>query len=283
MNRLLKACYIAAVMITAGTGISCSDDNNTFEEHLTPSQILSSTPWETTAARDKDGNPVDLNDAKVNGFVGFAYFKTDGNFAIYGLNDVLRSRGTWSVDPIGKTRTITALRADGATVFSRDVDILVLNKNEFTYRIHTNASDPSEFYDIVHTRVVHPEPHLGQLILASHAWETKDALDNQGNHVDLNNAAVNGFVGYGYFNPGGAYRIYGLNNVLRSQGRWLVSLDGKTRTIIALDDNGNELFTRNVDILVLDDTTFTYRIHPNQAYPSIYYDIVHKSVNHPQP
>ncbi len=67
----------------------------------------------------------------------------------------------------GKTRTISSLNPDGTTIFTRDVEILVLNRNEFTYRIRPNSADPSVYYDIIHTRTSHAEPANGQLTLAS--------------------------------------------------------------------------------------------------------------------
>lgn len=285
MNTLKKLCYLFTAITLTATTVSCSNDDDQVivEEQLTPSQVLSSTPWETTGAKDKNGQSVALTDPAVASFVGFAYFNGDGKFAIYSLNDVLRSMGTWSVDPQGKTRTITALRPDGTSIFTRDVDILELNKNVFTYRIHTNASDPSVYYDIIHTKVNHAEPSNGQRTLASTAWETTNALDSSGNHVDLNDPAVNGFVGYAYFRAGGNYAIYGLNNVLRNQGDWSISADGKTRTLVAKNPDGSVAWTRVTEILTLNDTTFTYRVVPNAANPTVYYDIVHTKVTHLEP
>ncbi|GEJ45651.1 hypothetical protein CRS_22590 [Chryseobacterium sp. ON_d1] len=246
-------------------------------EQQTPSQVLSSTPWETTGAKDKNGNNVALTDASVAGYVGFAYFKSDGKFAIYNLTDVLRSMGTWSVDPQGKTRTIAALNPDGTTIFTRDVEILVLNRNEFTYRIHPNSSDPSLYYDIIHTRTSHAEPANGQLTLASTPWETTGAKDKSGNNVALNDPSVAGFVGYSYFKANGTFRIFGLNDVLRSEGTWSISPDGKKRTLTT------PTFTRVVDILVLNETIFTYRITPDMSNPAVFYDIIHTKVNHKEP
>ncbi|WBV61790.1 DUF4822 domain-containing protein [Chryseobacterium camelliae] len=283
MSTLKKLFYVASIFAFVATFVSCSSDNNESEIE-TPSQVLSSTPWETTGAKDKDGNSVALTDPSVSGFVGYSYFKADGNFAIYGLNDVLRSRGTWSVSADGKTRTITALKPDGTTLFTRVVDILVLNKNEFTYRIHTNPNDSSVFYDIKHSRVSHAEPNLGQLILASTPWETTGAKDKNGSPVPLTDPKVSGFVGYSYFRANGTYAIYGLNDVLRSQGTWSLSPDGKKRTITALDANGNVIFTRIVDILTLNNAEFTYRIVPDATNnPTEFYDIIHKPVNHLEP
>jgi hypothetical protein len=90
--------------------------------------------------------------------VGYSYFKANGTFTIYGLNNILRSQGTWSISPDGKKRTITALDANGNVLFTRIVDILVLNSAEFTYRITPDAGNPSVYYDIIHTKVDHLEP-----------------------------------------------------------------------------------------------------------------------------
>ncbi len=283
MNTLKKLFYLFAAVFFSAAFVSCSDNDEIITEQLTPSQTLSSTPWETTGAKDRNGQSVDLNNASVNGYVGFAYFKGDGSFVIYGLNDAIRSRGTWSVDALGTKRTITALNPDGTTIFTRDVEILVLNRNEFTYRIRPNAADQSIYYDIIHTRTPHAEPANGQLTLASTPWETTGAKNSSGQPVALSDASVAGFVGYSYFKANGTYTIYGLNNVLRSKGTWSISADGKKRTITALDDAGNVLFTRIVDILTLNSNEFTYRIIPDAANPSVYYDIIHTKVNHLEP
>lgn len=285
MNTLKKLCYFSAAILLSAPFVSCSSDDNyvTIIEQQTPPQVLSSTPWETTGAKDKNGTSIALTDASVAGYVGFAYFKADGNFAIYSLNDVLRSRGTWSVDTQGKTRTISSLNPDGTTIFTRDVEILVLNRNEFTYRIRPNSADPSIYYDIIHTRTTHSEPKNGQLTLASTPWKTTGAKDKSGTDVALDNASVAGYVGYSYFKANGTFKIFGLNNILRSQGTWAISPDGKTRTLVALDANGNVIFTRTVEILVLNETTFTYRITPDASQPTVFYDIIHTKDSQKEP
>lgn len=284
MSILRKICYLFMTFISVTAIVSCSNSNDDIvQEPFTPSQILSSTPWETTDAKDANGQPVNLTDPRVSGFVGFSYFKEDGTFTIYGLNDVLRSRGTWSISSDGKTRSITALNPDGTTIFTRDVEILILNKNEFTYRIHTDPNNAGVYYDIIHTRVNHVEPNLAQLLLASTPWETTGAKDANGQPVNLTDPSVSGFVGFSYFKANGTFTIFGLNDVLRSQGTWSISPDGKTRTITALDSNGNVIFTRDVEILVLDKNEFTYRIYPNANAPTLYYDIIHTPVQHLEP
>ncbi|SHK32058.1 hypothetical protein SAMN05444267_10031, partial [Chryseobacterium polytrichastri] len=47
-----KLFYLLTVFTLTATALSCSndDDHLTVEEQLTPSQTLSSTPWQTTGA-----------------------------------------------------------------------------------------------------------------------------------------------------------------------------------------------------------------------------------------
>ncbi|MDE5491026.1 DUF4822 domain-containing protein [Elizabethkingia meningoseptica] len=278
-----KLFLVWAAMLTIVV-ISCSRDNdNNTEIPLTPSQILASTPWETTGAKDRNGNNVDLNDPRVNGFVGWAYFRADGNFAIYGLNDVLRSLGTWTVDPQGKTRNIKVLNPDGRVLVDRDVEILELNKNIFTYRIHSDSSDPANYYDIIHTRTSHTEPANGQVTLASTPWETTGAKDNAGNSLALNDPRVAGFVGYSYFKANGQFTIFGLDDVLRSSGAWTLSADGKVRNLNGTVAATGAPFNRDVEVLVLTNAEFTYRIVPDATNPSVFYDIIHTKVNHMEP
>ena len=71
MNTLKKLCYLSAAMLLSASFVACSDnDDEMIIEQQTPSQVLSSTPWETTGAKDKNGNSVALTDASVAGYVG---------------------------------------------------------------------------------------------------------------------------------------------------------------------------------------------------------------------
>lgn len=161
MNILKKLCYVFVALVTVTTAVSCSDDNEEnviSEPQPTPSQVLSSTPWETTNAKNKDGQPVPLTDTNVSNFVGFAYFKTDGTFTMYNLDNSPKMHGDWSVTADGSSRTIIAKDANGNVLFTRVVKITVLTKQEFTYRIYPDANNQSVYYDIIHTPTTHPEP-----------------------------------------------------------------------------------------------------------------------------
>ena len=129
-----------------------------FRVAQTPSDVLASTPWKTTGAFDQDGNRIALDDPAVANFVGWAYFKADGTYTMYNLDDSPKLRGDWTVTPDGSERWINAKNAAGQVLFQRVVPITQLDKNVFTYRIFPNAADTSFYYDIVHTKTNHVEP-----------------------------------------------------------------------------------------------------------------------------
>ena len=124
----------------------------------TPSDVLASTPWKTTSAVDQDGNRVALDNPAVSNFVGWAYFKADGTYTMYNLDDSPKLHGDWTVTPDGSERWINAKNDAGQVLFERVVPITQLDKKVFTYRIFPNAADTSVYYDIVHTKTNHVEP-----------------------------------------------------------------------------------------------------------------------------
>lgn len=140
------------------TLFSCDKDDHVVEDKLTPSEILAHTPWVTSNAKNNKGENVALSDANVSNFVGYAYFKTNGTFTMFNLDDSPKMQGDWSVPLDGKTRTIVAKNDAGMVLFTRVVDITVLTKQEFTYRIYPNNNDKTVFFDIIHTPTDHKEP-----------------------------------------------------------------------------------------------------------------------------
>ncbi|WP_218024613.1 DUF4822 domain-containing protein [Glutamicibacter uratoxydans] len=125
---------------------------------MTPSQTLASTAWKTTSAVDQDGNRVALDNPAVASFVGWAYFKADGSYTMYNLDNSPKLKGDWTVNAEGTERWINAKNDAGAVLFQRVVPITELTKNVFTYRVFPNAADTSVYYDIVHTKTNHVEP-----------------------------------------------------------------------------------------------------------------------------
>lgn len=157
MKVLNKITLMLLTALSVSLMVSCSKDD-TPEKQLSPSETLASTPWETTSAKNNKGEKVALADANVSNFVGFAYFKTGGTFTMYNLDDSPKMQGDWSVSADGKTRTIVAKNSAGTTLFTRVVDITVLTKAEFTYRIYPSSTDKTVYFDIVHTPTTHKEP-----------------------------------------------------------------------------------------------------------------------------
>ncbi|MEV5647197.1 DUF4822 domain-containing protein [Nocardia sp. NPDC052254] len=120
-------------------------------------------------------------------------------------------------------------------------------------------------------------------MLASTPWETTAATDAHGAPVALNDANVSNYVGFAYFDNDGTFTMVNLDDSPKMHGDWSVSPDGRTRTLVAKDDAGQTCFTRVVDIVTLDDRNFTYRVHPDDANKSAYFDIVHTPTTHPEP
>lgn len=152
---------------TAGTGAGQSGTGNTAEtqenaspasDPMTPSDVLSSTAWETTGAQDAEGEPVELSDKDVSNFVGNAYIHGDGTFSMYTLDGAPKMQGDWTVSADGKTRTIIAKDGSGAVQFTRDSDIVKLTGDEFTYRVFPDPEKTDVYFDIIHTPTGTPEP-----------------------------------------------------------------------------------------------------------------------------
>lgn len=157
MNHFKKIVLSFAAVLGLALLAGCNKDDEP-QKALTPSEVLASVAWKTTNAKNNKGENVVLTDVNVANFVGFAYFKADGTFTMYNLDDSPKMHGDWTVSADGKTRTIVAKDAAGATLFTRVVDITVLTKDEFTYRIYPNNDDKSIYFDIVHTPTTHEEP-----------------------------------------------------------------------------------------------------------------------------
>ncbi|MEV6391293.1 DUF4822 domain-containing protein [Nocardia xishanensis] len=119
--------------------------------------------------------------------------------------------------------------------------------------------------------------------LASTPWETTAAKDSRGGAVALADDNVKNYVGFAYFHPDGTFTMFDLDDSPKMHGDWSVSPDGKTRTIVAKNDAGQEQFRRVVDIVTLDGKQFTYRVYPDPANEAVYYDIIHTPTTHAEP
>lgn len=125
----------------------------------TATAALAATPWQTTSAVDQNGNPVALSDPRAANFVGNAYFKADGTYTMFNLDDSPKLKGDWEMQIVDGqlVRWINAKNDAGTVLFQRTVPIVDLDANVFTYRV-IDAADPSQWVDIVHTPTTHAEP-----------------------------------------------------------------------------------------------------------------------------
>lgn len=120
-------------------------------------------------------------------------------------------------------------------------------------------------------------------VLASTAWETTGAVDQDGEDVPLDDEVVSTFVGWAYFDADGTFSMYNLDDSPKMQGDWTVTENGKTRHIVAKDDAGEVMFERDSDIVTLTEDEFTYRVFPDENDKSVYLDIVHTPTDHAEP
>ncbi|GGR65308.1 hypothetical protein GCM10010197_35990 [Nocardioides luteus] len=120
-------------------------------------------------------------------------------------------------------------------------------------------------------------------VLASTAWETTGAVDQDGEEVPLEDEDVATFVGWAYFDGDGTFRMYELDDNPKMQGDWSVDAAGSTRHIVAKDEAGEVMFERDSDIVTLTEDEFTYRVFPDEKDKSVYLDIVHTPTDHAEP
>ncbi len=254
----------------------------------TPSDVLASTPWVTSAAVDQDGVAVALDDPRAANFVGNAYFTSDGTYTMFNLDDSPKLRGDWTVAADGSSRWINAKDTAGNVLFERTVPIVTLTGTEFTYRV-VDATDASKWVDIVHTPTTHIEPgteaaaiSAATAALAATPWETTSSVDQDGVPVALDDPRAANFVGNAYFTSDGTYTMFNLDDSSKLRGDWEMRVVGGqlVRWINAKDADGNVLFEREVPIVKLDGAEFTYRV---VGAGGAYVDIVHTPTDHAEP
>lgn len=298
---------------------SCSDDddnNNGYNYETSGSVTLSSHNWVTTEVKDEQGLDLDLNDSIANTYVGYAYYKKDGNFRIVALNDANKMYGKWGLINGDKTRRLEVYNSFNDIAYTRDVEVLALNDSVFTYRIHYDAKDNNKYVDVIHVPTTHAEPRTPAQLLAGTAWKTTNIYDvksfYQGaigstannNPVDLNQLNLSGldkalaanslqplnndslpqknYAGdayYGSVNAANYFATTTINDVtyftngdfsiteydsptaIRSQGNWYMSLDGKYRTLNAVNaTTGVVAWSRVVYVKELTANKFSYII-----------------------
>ncbi|MFC9967010.1 DUF4822 domain-containing protein [Nocardia ignorata] len=146
----------------------------------------------------------------------------------------------------------------------------------------TSAETTSAMSTSAATTTANPARTPSQ-ILSAHPWETTGAVDQDGNELSLTDANVQNYVGFAYFDADGTFDMYTLDDKPKMHGDWTVSADGKTRHIVARNDDGTVMFERDSEITELTDSMFTYRTYPDQNDKSKYVDIIHTPTDHPEP
>ena len=96
----------------------------------TATAALAATPWQTTSAVDQNGNPVALSDPRAANFVGNAYFKADGTYTMFNLDDSPKLKGDWEMQIVDGqlVRWINAKNDAGTVLFQRTVPIVDLGE-----------------------------------------------------------------------------------------------------------------------------------------------------------
>ncbi|MFF1013568.1 DUF4822 domain-containing protein [Proteus mirabilis] len=106
--------------------------------------------WITTQAIDEKGNKVDANNPQVSNYFGLAEYYPNGTFIMFTPEGKQKMQGDWSMSNDGKTRTLVAKDAQGKTLFTRDVENITINNDEYTYRIYPTEGDNTVYFDIIH-------------------------------------------------------------------------------------------------------------------------------------
>ncbi|HEK2815373.1 TPA: DUF4822 domain-containing protein [Proteus mirabilis] len=113
-------------------------------------KVMVEKVWVTTQAIDEKGNKVDANNPQVSNYFGLAEYYPNGTFIMFTPEGKQKMQGDWSMSNDGKTRTLVAKDAQGKTLFTRDVENITINNDEYTYRIYPTEEDNTVYFDIIH-------------------------------------------------------------------------------------------------------------------------------------
>ena len=124
----------------------------------------------------------------------------------------------------------------------------------------------------------HPKLNDSEKVMVNKVWLTTDSVDNRGRHVAPKDKRVANFYGTAEYKTDGTFVMHTPEGQQKMAGDWNFSPDGATRTLVAKDANGKELFTRTVENITVKPDEYTYRIYPQDNNRKQYIDIVHKPV-----
>ena len=177
MNKKLKFFGLFTLTL-AGTlaFASCSDDDkdNTYNYESPESVTLSSHNWVTTNILDQDSLNVVLTDSLPQTYVGYSYFKSNGDFRIVDLNNNNKMYGQWMLYS-NKNLRLNAFDSFNKVVAEDNREIRVLNDSVLVYRVRYDEKDHSKYLDIKQVPTTHVEPLTPAQVLTSNAqWTTSE-------------------------------------------------------------------------------------------------------------
>lgn len=111
--------------------------------------------------------------------------------------------------------------------------------------------------------------------MVSKKWLTSKAIDQNNMTVPAADGRVAVFFGLAEYYPDHKFNMTTPDGKPKMHGLWNMSDDGRTRTLIVQNDEGQTRFTRVVENVKISDDEYTYRIYPNEGNKLEYIDIVH--------
>ncbi|AYY80908.1 MULTISPECIES: DUF4822 domain-containing protein [Proteus] len=149
---LLSASFslFAAESSTSSANIQAQGVIQTQKELNDYEKVMIEKVWVTTDAIDEKGNKTTADNAQVSNYFGLAEYYPNGTFIMFTPEGKQKMQGDWSMSDDGKIRTLVAKDTEGKTLFTRDVENITINNDEYTYRIYPNAEDRNTYFDIVH-------------------------------------------------------------------------------------------------------------------------------------
>lgn len=113
-------------------------------------------------------------------------------------------------------------------------------------------------------------------VMVGKTWVTTNAIDQKTRSIGENDKRVSMYYGSAKYYRDGTFVMYTPEGDKKMQGDWSISEDGKTRTLVAKDEKGKVLFTRNVENTAVTETDYVYRIFPSERNKDQYIDILHE-------
>lgn len=155
---------------------SCSDDdkndNYSYDYNTSGATTLSSQNWETSEVLDEQGLSLNLTDSIVQKYVGYSFYKKDGDFRTVNLDNTNKMYGKWALLDEHKILHLDVYNSFNEVTEKINVQVLSLTDSLFSYRVNYDSSDNSKYLDIRNISTTHAEPKTPAQILAGTSWKT---------------------------------------------------------------------------------------------------------------